>query len=541
MADVLNGSGSGTGGAPLTRRRFIQAVGALGGTAAVWSGLSAWGQIAEAKQVAPPQLEGDVGGTSVVVLGAGPAGLVAGWELSKRGYTVQVLEADDRVGGHVFTARRGRRTRELGREEQVCDFDEGQWFDAGAWRIPSMHHGVHHYLREFQIPTIHHTDINMNAYVYLEGIRGPLNARPVRIREAYVDMTGYSAELLAKALDQDLLDVELTADDRDAFIEYLVEVGLLSNEDLNYGPNLARGWSALDGGGFFQDVPTAPYALQDILPVAGAVGDFTPLTNLLHQPVMLKPAKGMSQIYEEGFQVALGEKLLLQAEVREIHQSDTGVEIVYVDKPSGETRTIAADYCISTIPLSIVNTLQTDLSTSTREAIQGCAYNGVGKLGLQFKRRFWEEDEDIYGGITSTNIGQIGGISYPTWDYHTQKGVLQAYYNFGNNAIAVSNLSYQERIELALEHGSKIHPQYRDEYDGKGFSVSWHLMPYAKGGWAGWSAYGRQNYYPRFMEPDGRIYFAGDFLSYLGGWMEGAIESAWLQVENLRTRVMQSG
>ena len=60
--------------------------------------------------------------------------------------------------------------------------------------------------------------------------------------------------------DQDLLDVELTQDDRDAFIEYLVSVGLLSNDDLSYGPNTARGWSALDGGGPFQDVPTAPYA-----------------------------------------------------------------------------------------------------------------------------------------------------------------------------------------------------------------------------------------------------------------------------------------
>jgi len=538
MARALNGSGLGGGGGPLTRRRFIQAVGVLGGTTAAWSALSAWGQLAAAKQVAPPELEGDVAGTSVVVLGAGPAGLVAGWELSKKGYEVTVLEADERVGGHVFTARRGRRTFELGRDEQVCDFDEGQWFDAGAWRIPSMHYGVHHYLREFQIPTIHHSDINMGAYVYLEGIRGPLANRPVRLREAYMDMTGYSSELLAKAIDQEMLDVELTADDRDAFIEYLVSVGLLSSDDLSYGPNTARGWSALDGGGNYQDVPTAPFALLDILPVAGAIGDFTPLSNLLHQPVMLKPAKGMSQIYEEGFQVALSEKLHLEAEVHEIRQSDSGVEIVYVDKPTGETRTQAADYCISTIPLSIVNSLQTDLSGSTREAIQGSAYNGVGKLGLQFKRRFWEEDDEIYGGITSTNIGEIGGISYPTWDYHTQKGVLQSYYNFGNNAIRVSNLSYQERIDLALEHGSKIHPQYRDEYDGKGFSVSWHLMPYAKGGWAGWSPYARQNYYPRLMEPDGRIYFAGDFLSYLGGWMEGAIEAAWLQIENLHARVM---
>jgi monoamine oxidase len=64
-------------------------------------------------------------------------------------------------------------------------------------------------------------------------------------------------------------------------------------------------------------------------------------------------------------------------------------------------------------------------------------------------------------------------------------------------------------------------------------------MPYAKGGWTGWTSYARQNYYPRLMEPDGRIYFAGDFLSYLPGWQEGAIQAAWLQVESLHARVMQ--
>ena len=42
--------------------------------------------------------------------------------------------------------------------------------------------------------------------------------------------------------------------------------------------------------------------------------------------------------------------------------------------------------------------------------------------------------------IVLEGSGEIGGISYPTWDYHTQKGVLQSYYNFGNNAIRGSRV-----------------------------------------------------------------------------------------------------
>ncbi|NJN40114.1 MAG: hypothetical protein HC807_03595, partial [Gammaproteobacteria bacterium] len=38
-------------------------------------------------------------------------------------------------------------------------------------------------------------------------------------------------------------------------------------------------------------------------------------------------------------------------------------------------------------------------------------YLAVGKSGIQFKRRFWEEDDWIYGGVTYTNIPQIVTIA----------------------------------------------------------------------------------------------------------------------------------
>ncbi len=41
-------------------------------------------------------------------------------------------------------------------------------------------------------------------------------------------------------------------------------------------------------------------------------------------------------------------------------------------------------------------------------------------------------------------------------------------------------------------------------------------------------------------EPDGRLYFAGEHLSYLGGWQAGAIESAWQQIAKLHARVQKA-
>ena len=68
------------------------------------------------------------------------------------------------------------------------------------------------------------------------------------------------------------------------------------------------------------------------------------------------------------------------------------------------------------------------------------------------------------------------------------------------------------------------------------FSYSWHLSQFNLGGWAEWSDENRASAYPVLCEPDGRLYLAGEHLSYLGGWQAGAIESAWQQVGKLHAR-----
>jgi monoamine oxidase len=70
----------------------------------------------------------------VVVLGAGLAGLAAGYELTKAGHAVTVLEAQGRPGGRVLTLR---------------TFDEGLYADAGAARVPDDHELTLRYVREF--------------------------------------------------------------------------------------------------------------------------------------------------------------------------------------------------------------------------------------------------------------------------------------------------------------------------------------------------------------------------------------------------------
>ena len=78
-------------------------------------------------------------GTRVVILGAGIAGLVAAYELGKAGYPCTLLEARERCGGRNWTIRSGSNIEFTSGVRQTCTFDEGNYFNAGPARLPSIH------------------------------------------------------------------------------------------------------------------------------------------------------------------------------------------------------------------------------------------------------------------------------------------------------------------------------------------------------------------------------------------------------------------
>jgi monoamine oxidase len=96
----------------------------------------------------------------VIVAGGGLAGLVAAYELDKLGFDVKVLEAQDRVGGRVFTIR---------------EFSEGLYADAGAARIPSDHDTTLRYVREFELPLIPFYPAENKFLRYRDGRADPVD------------------------------------------------------------------------------------------------------------------------------------------------------------------------------------------------------------------------------------------------------------------------------------------------------------------------------------------------------------------------------
>ena len=354
-------------------------------------------------------LDGSGNGTKVIVVGAGPGGCPAAYELMKLGYDVTVIEARDRLGGHVFTVRGGSKTTEYGKGEQVCDWDdENMWYDAGPSRIPFYHRSFFHYAKELNVPLQDHKNLDLNGWVYAEDIDGALNGTRMRLHEMQADMGGYTSQLLAQAVNQDDLDLPITGEDRDQLIDYLINWGILSSEDLTYGPSDHRGYSVLPDTQSPGEIAD-PYAMQDLFPFAAAMlqaaGGYLATTPVFDwQTTLVKPKGGVTELYETGFKNALGDRVRLNCEATEIRQSEDGVRVVFLNKETGETEEVTGDYCMCNIPLSVLIKLQTDVSAEFRTAMQSVPYAMALRLGLGFKRRFWEEDDWIYGGQSFSNI-----------------------------------------------------------------------------------------------------------------------------------------
>src|SRR5450432_4571078 len=126
----------------VSRRDLLSLIGAVSGSAAMYHAMTSLGFASDSGYKGPIRLDGDPKGASVLILGAGLAGMAAALELRKAGYRVQVLEYSSRAGGRCWTLRGGDTYTELGGETQHCDFDKGLYINPGPWRLPYHHHGI---------------------------------------------------------------------------------------------------------------------------------------------------------------------------------------------------------------------------------------------------------------------------------------------------------------------------------------------------------------------------------------------------------------
>ena len=540
MASTEAGSGPKPPGR-VSRRSFLVGLGAVGGAGAVLGALEAMQLVARPERqvfTAPAPsdftLQGRANGTRVLVLGAGIAGLTAAYELEKGGYAVEVIEARDRPGGRSWTLRGGDTVTELDGTTQAVAFADGLYMNAGPARIP-QHHTTMEYCRELGVAIEPFANVNADAWYFHEG-SGPFDSpgvgERIRIRAARADLYGYVSELLAKAVDQGALERVLDARDAEMLVEFLRQFGALGPDD-RYVGTTRRGFDVAPAAGTVAGTPAAAMSLSDVL--QAGFGFHFPFELEWDQAMMMfQPVGGMDRI-PVALAAAVNGTIRYRCEVREIRSTDSAVEVVFKDG-AGEGRKVEADYCVCTIPPMVLARIPNSFSDQANGAISSLQGLPTAKLGLQYRRRFWELDESIYGGITTTDM-DINTIWYPSSGYLGERGVLIGYYNFGAPAETFGALRPESRIERAIVQGRKVHGDaYAEDFE-TGVSVHWAAIPFSEGGWVNWGG-PPGGAYDTLLQPQGRVYFAGDHLSHMTAWQHGAFESARHAVMALHQRVL---
>ena len=413
--------------ATMSKRGFLQAVGAAAGVGAVYRTMEALGLAGTgAAHAATPKLPPGSGeGRSVAILGAGIAGMAAAHELSKAGYRCTILEASGRAGGRNLTARAGDAIDEVDSRQRVRFGDEDHLYaNLGPARIPHHHTTMLGYCKAFGVELEVFTNDNRAALFHnLERFGG----RPVTARRAITDTRGYIAELLAKAVDAGSLDSALTAEDKERILQMLVQYGDLGEDRLYRGTKRGgyrgkRVNAGLEAGDFDDPLDFGELLQADFWRYKLHYDDF------LDQNPTLPAAGRRHGRHRQGFREARRRPAYATAASSRrsagrprASASSTGRRRAAGPPP------LYADFAICTIPAPVLKDIANDFAPDTRAAIASVAFVPAVKIAFQARRRFWEEDHAIYGGITWTDQ-DITQIWYPPYGYHRDRGVVMGAY-----------------------------------------------------------------------------------------------------------------
>lgn len=193
----------------------------------------------------------------------------------------------------------------------------------------------------------------------------------------------------------------------------------------------------------------------------------------------------------------------------------------------------ARDYSKMVIPEDML--IANDLPAQLQNALASVIMTPAIKVGTQGKERFWEKENQIYGGISwTTKISSQ--IWYPCEDFNAPTGILTGAYTRGLDAYYFASLSQEERRRHALEGGESLHDDYADKIVPEFMpTIAWQYMPGQIAGWAAETYEQQCDIYKEIVDlPVGAIFFAGDSYSQTPGWQEGAIASARYAILSLK-------
>ncbi len=436
----------------------------------------------------------------VIIVGAGLAGLSSAYELLRAGHDPLILEAQQRVGGRIYTLRE--------------PFARGLYGEAGAMRIPRAHALTMAYIKNFDLTTSDFVMGNPQAYVHVGGVKR-------RMAEVMADpsLLGFDTH----ATEKGRLAGQIWEDTIRPLVQKIEKGGASAWEEMqrDYDQYSVREFLELEGWS------------EGLIEMFGLLNNQEAMMNSSFLELFREDGGnyytnmvqivGGSDHLPHAFVPALASRIRYGARMIAIDQNPEQV-IIHYQSGAGRFQ-VKGDYAILTVPFPVLRHVEVlqPFSRPKQRAIRQLHYDASAKIFFQTRSRFWESEDGIYGGGTVTDL-PIRNLYYTDYGKETGRGILLASYTWSEDAQRWGSLSPHERILQALENVAVIHPQILEEFE-TGASHMWHDDPYAGGAFALFDPGQQTLLHDEIIKPEGRIHFAGEHASLYHAWIQGAFES----------------
>ncbi|OJU15304.1 MAG: amine oxidase [Clostridiales bacterium 43-6] len=500
---------------------------------------------------------GSMKGKTVGIIGGGLGGLSAAFELRKMGFDITVYDAlKDRVGGRVYTYY----------------FDEGKKYygEMGPMRIPVSHNTVWHYINLFGLSTKPFIQYDPNAYVFLRNIRVRNDRNGENVQKYIYPKYHLSdqerkqpwQELFYEGIETPILEatpkerteiltVKPAYDNKTLWWDYHSNMQFMEERLTQEAISLVTNFSPLLSGSlykgyidFIQEV--YPVSLSYLYEIPGGIQQ---LPNSFYQSFFNDNPPEYQGIAKESLgrvNYCAGEYVDAISENR-----DGKVLLRHRNVDTHQAVVHEFDYVVCAIPFSTLRDVAIEplFSDMKMRAIKELNYITAQKTAMLFNERFWEK-EGIVGGASYTDL-PVSSLWYPS-DHSKfvsseenspfsrlpdEPGVTLAY-NFNLDAVRMTNNYCDDILSNTLYDVERVHglkPGYLDTIISGFKYVNWDKEPTFRGSLCFFTPEQKRLFsYPVTMpEYNGKVFFAGEHISGVHRWMEGAFQSGMKAANDL--------
>ncbi|CUB12778.1 Flavin-dependent L-tryptophan oxidase RebO precursor [Bacillus cereus] len=441
----------------------------------------------------------------IIIVGAGISGLVAASLLKEAGHKVTILEANNRIGGRIYTIRE--------------PFSRGLYFNAGPMRIPDTHKLTLAYIRKFKLPLNLFINKTTSDIIYTNNIKTRLS-----IFEKNPSILGYpilekekgktAEELMLEVLEPILNYIKKDPNKNWSIVEKKYKAYSLGTFLTEYYSD-----GAIDMIGVLLDMEA--YMGMSLIEVLREMVFFTSTTKYYE-------ITGGMDALPKAFLSQLNENIFMRYKVEKIIQENSKVMMQVNHEQTIERFMVTGDVVIVTIPFSALRFVEIQpynlFSYYKRRAIRELNYIAATKIAIEFKSRFWEKAGQC-GGKSITDL-PIRFTYYPSYGIHTLgAATVLASYTWADEALTWDSLPDRERIRYALKNLAEIYGDIVYSEFVTGTSFSWSQNPYSCGAFTAFEPGQELELFPYITPPSGKVHFAGEHTTLTHGWMQGAIES----------------